>query len=111
MAEDIDIEVEEGSENVFADIGVREPEESLLRAKLAKQIAEIIERRDLNQTEVARILNVDQPKVSKLVRGRISGFTSDRLFRFLSALGHDVKIEVKAKQADRRRGKLVVVAA
>lgn len=111
MDEDINIGVEEGSENVFADIGVREPEESLLRAKLAKQIAEIIERRDLNQTEVARILNVDQPKVSKLVRGRISGFTSDRLFRFLLALGHDVKIEVKTKQADRRRGKLVVVAA
>jgi predicted XRE-type DNA-binding protein len=111
MAEDIQIQVEVGSENVFADIGVREPEESLLRAKLAKQITEIIERRDLTQGEVASILGVDQPKVSKLVRGRIAGFTSDRLFRFLTALGCDVTIEVRVPKKHRRRGKLVVVAA
>ena len=108
---DIDIQVEEGSENVFADIGVREPEESLLRAKLAKQIVGIIERRNLNQTQIADILGIDQPKVSKLIRGQISGFGSERLFRFLSALGCDVKIEVKARRAANRRGKLTVVAA
>src|SRR5271157_1750965 len=106
-----DIKFQEGSGNVFADIGVRDPEESLVRAKLAKQIVELIQKKGLRQNEVAEILGVDQPKVSKLVRGRITGFTSDRLFRFLSALGCDVKIEVKAKKAGRRRGKLVVVAA
>ena len=102
---------EESSGNVFADIGVREPEDAALRADLAKKITEIIASRGLSQVKVARILGVDQPKVSKLVRGRIAGFTSERLFRFLSALGCDVKIEVKAKKAGHRRGKLVVVAA
>lgn len=107
---------EEGSGNVFADIGVRHPEESLLRAKLAKQITEIIQKRGLNQSQIAAILGVDQPKVSKLVRGRISGFSSDRLLGFLTALGCDVRIEVRAAKASRRsgagsaRGRVIVAA-
>lgn len=105
-----DIKFQDGSDNVFADIGVREPKDSLLRAQLVKKIAEVIERKKLNQTQIARILGVDQPKVSKLVRGRISGFTSDRLLRFLTALGCDVEIEFKEKSADRARGKLIVAA-
>ena len=106
-----DIIFEDGGENVFADIGVREPEESLLRAKLAKRIADVIEKKGLGQAQIAQILGVDQPKVSKLVRGRISGFTSDRLLRFLTALGCDVRIEVKEKHASHRRGRIVVAAA
>src|SRR5271165_7589626 len=90
-----DIVHKEGSDNVFADIGVRDPEGSLVRANLAKQIAELIGRKGLRQNQVADILGVDQSKVSKLVRGRISGFTSDRLLRFLNRLGCDVKIEIR----------------
>jgi predicted XRE-type DNA-binding protein len=101
---------EEGSDNIFADIGVRNPEDSLLRAKLAKRIAEIVEREKLTQTQIARILGVDQSKVSKLVHGRISGFTSDRLLRFLTALGCDIRIEI-APSSVRRRGKVVIAAA
>jgi predicted XRE-type DNA-binding protein len=110
------VEFEEGSGNVFADIGVRHPEESLIRAKLAKQIGEIIQKKGFNQSQIASILGVDQPKVSKLVRGRISGFSSDRLLGFLTALGCDVRIEVRAPKASRRsgvrsrRGKVVVAA-
>lgn len=101
---------EDGGENVFADIGVADPEDSLLRAKLAKKIASVIEKKGLSQTQIARILGVDQPKVSKLVRGRISGFTSDRLLRFLTALGCDVRIEIKDGRSSRRRGKVVIAA-
>lgn len=107
---------EEGSGNVFEDIGVRHPEESLVRAELVKQISEIIKKRGLNQSRIAVILGVDQPKVSKLVRGRISGFSSDRLLGFLTALGCDVRIEVRAARPSRRsgvrntRGRVVVAA-
>jgi predicted XRE-type DNA-binding protein len=100
---------EDGGENVFADIGVRNPEDSLLRTKLAKRIAEVVERKELSQTQIARILGVDQSKVSKLVHGRISGFTSDRLLRFLTALGCDVRIEI-TERSPRRRGKVIVAA-
>ena len=98
-----EINFEKSSGNVFAD----RPEDAALRADLARKIAEVIESRGLNQVEVARILGVDQPKVSKLVRGRISGFTSDRLFRFLTALGCDVRIEIKRKPGG-SRGRMVV---
>jgi len=107
MSED---KFQDGSGNVFADIGVRDPEDSLLRAELIKKIAEVIARKKLSQARIARILGVDQPKVSQLVRGRISGFTSDRLFRFLTGLGCDVRIEVKEKRPGRTRGKLIVAA-
>src|SRR5271170_36701 len=103
------IHFEESSGNVFADIGVRDPEDAAFRADLVKKISEVIEDKGLSQNEIARILGIDQPKVSKLVRGRISGFTSDRLFRFLTALGCDVRIEIK-KKINSRRGKLVVAA-
>lgn len=105
-----EIYYEESSGNVFADLGVRDPEDAALRADLVKKISEVIERKGLSQTEIAKILGVDQPKVSKLVRGRISGFTSDRLFRFLTALGCDVRIEVKTTPATAhaKRGKLAV---
>jgi predicted XRE-type DNA-binding protein len=104
-----EINFEESSGNIFADIGVREPEDAALRADLTRKIAEVIESRGINQVEVARILGVDQPKVSKLVRGRIAGFTSDRLFRFLTALGCDVRIEITRKTGG-NRGRLVVAA-
>ena len=106
-----EIYFEESSGNVFEDLGVRNPEDASLRADLAKRIAEIIEGRKLSQADIAHTLGVDQPKVSKLVRGRISGFTADRLLRFLTALGCDVRIEVKAPPKKSRRGKLIVVAA
>src|SRR5258708_38845823 len=105
-----DIVYEEGSENVFADIGVRDPEGSLVRAKLAKQIAELIRRKRLRQNQVADILGVDQSKVSKLVRGRISGFTSDRLLRYLNALGCDIRIEIRSTRRTGQRCGRVVVA-
>ncbi|HZC45332.1 MAG TPA: helix-turn-helix transcriptional regulator [Candidatus Acidoferrum sp.] len=98
----------EGGENVFADIGVRDPEESLVRAKLAKQIAELIQRKALRQNQVANILGVDQSKVSKLVRGNISGFTSDRLLRYLNALGCDVRIQIRPNRTA-KRGRVMVV--
>ena len=109
MSKDIKV-YEDGSENVFADIGVRDPEDSLVRAKLAKQIVEIIEKKGLRQSEIADILGVDQSKVSKLVRGRISGFTSDRLLRFLNRLGCDVKIEIRRTRIVKTRGRISVVA-
>ena len=70
-----------GSGNVFADVGLPDAEDTLAKARLAEAIAEAIERRDLTQTETAAILGVDQPKISKIVNGRLEGFTQDRLMR------------------------------
>jgi predicted XRE-type DNA-binding protein len=105
-----DIKHVDGAENVFADIGVRDPEDSRVRANLAFKIAQLIKKRGLRQVDVAKLLQADQAKVSKLVRGRISGFTSDRLFRYLQALSCDVKIELKETRTQRIRGRIEVVS-
>ena len=86
---------EVSSGNVFADLDFDEPEEELARAELAHRIATIIEDRGLTQAEAAAILGINQPKVSALVRGRLEGFSLERLARYLIALGHDVEIVIR----------------
>ena len=82
MSDEHDIPVQARCGNVFSDLGRPDAEEALARVRLAQQIAEVIERKDLSQTEAAALMGIDQPKVSALMRGRLSGFSTDRLFRF-----------------------------
>ena len=97
-----------GTGNVFADLGYSRPEEAAAKAELAHKITKIIERRRLTQAAVAEVLDVDQPKISALTRGRLSGFSLDRLVRFLVLLGSDVQIVVKEQPRGRRRARLRV---
>jgi predicted XRE-type DNA-binding protein len=90
-----------GSDNIFADLGFANPEEELAKAKLVCALGAVIAERGLTQTRVAAMLGVDQPAVSKLLRGRTEGFTSDRLMRLLNLLDQDVDISVRPKRADR----------
>lgn len=92
-----EIKVYSGSGNVFADLGLPNSDELLIKAELVHQISELISERKLTQIEAAELLGVDQPKVSALVRGKLSGFSTERLFRFLNALGRNVEIRVIPK--------------
>lgn len=99
-----------GSGNVFADLGLPEPEERLAKAALAHALARLIRARGLTQKAAAERLAIDQPKVSHLLRGRLAGFSTERLLGFLTALGRDVDIVVKSPPRSRRRGRVRVVA-
>ena len=100
------------SGNVFADLGVKNPEEMLFKAQLALRIAEAMKARKLTQGAAADLLGIDQPKVSRLVRGQLYGFSSDQLLRFLTALGQDVEIVVRGPPGrPRAKGRLTVRAA
>jgi len=103
------IEIVRGSGNVFADLDLSNPEERLAKAKLAMRIQEIIDERGLTQTEAAEVLGVNQPKVSDLLRGRLKGFSTDRLFRFLNLLDQDVEITIREKPARRTHATVSVV--
>ncbi len=105
------INAEKSSGNVFADLGVADPDEALVKAELARQITEIISKRHMTQKEAAALLGIDQPKVSALIRGRLSGFSTERLFRFLNDLGQDVEIFIKAKSPSREYATTSVAAA
>ncbi len=91
------LERELSSGNVFADLGLPDAEEHLVKAGLVLKIGGTIRARGMTQAEAAGALGIDQPKVSALLRGRFRGYSVERLMRFLVALGHDVEIVVKAK--------------
>lgn len=82
-----DFETSSGS--VFADLGASNPEERLAKAKLAMQINILIKEKGLSQKAAAELLGIDQPKISALYKGKLAGFSLERLFRFLNILGQD----------------------
>jgi predicted XRE-type DNA-binding protein len=96
------------SGNVFADLGLPNPEEALAKAELAHKITVLIRERGLTQAQTAKLLGVDQPKVSALVRGRLTGFSLERLMRFLLLLGQDIKITVMASPRTRSQARVLV---
>src|ERR1700726_4546050 len=99
--------VTEGSGNVFADLGLPNADQELMKARLTLQISRIIKDRGLTQTEAGKILGIPQPHVSALARNRSGNFSVGRLLDFLTALGQDV--EIKVKPAHKEQGELSVV--
>ena len=96
-----DLRIIESSGNVFADLGLPNSEEELLKARLIWQIADTIGAQGLKQAEAAKLLGLKQPDVSGLLHGKTNGFSVDRLLRLLNRLGKDVKITVKTKPRSR----------
>jgi predicted XRE-type DNA-binding protein len=90
--------VQISSGNVFADIGFEDAEERLLKAKLVTKIAQLIDKKGWTQAQTAERTGLDQPKVSRLLRGQLSGFSADRLFAILNRLGHSVEVRISAKE-------------
>jgi len=88
-------EVREGSSNVFADLKLPDAEGLNAKAQIAYRVCQILEERKLTQKQAAELLGIDQPKISALLRGRLDGFSSDRLFRFLNALDRDIEIVIR----------------
>jgi predicted XRE-type DNA-binding protein len=105
------VTVEKSSGNVFADLWLKNREELLAKAQLVQRIADIIAERKLTQARAAKLLGIDQPKVSALLRGRLDGFSTDRLFRFLNALGRDVEIVIRTARRDGAADTRVVSAS
>jgi len=103
--------VEMGSGNIWTDLGFPDAEERQAKALLSDAIEEAIKHRRLTQTQAAVILRVDQSKVSKIVRGRVSHYSLDRLIRFLNALDRDVDIVIRPKAKSRKKAALKVIAA
>jgi predicted XRE-type DNA-binding protein len=94
--------------NVFADLGLPHPEQELLKSRLTLQIYRLIKERGLKQAEAGKILGIQQPHVSALMRNRAGSFSVERLMEFLTALGQDVEITIKPTRG--QRGEMSVVA-
>lgn len=94
-----EIPVEPGSGNVFADLGFEDAEELQTKAELTRQLRKRIEMLKLTQVQAGERLGIGQPDVSKLVNGRVTGFSVDRLLALLNALAVDVEIKLRPRRA------------
>jgi predicted XRE-type DNA-binding protein len=103
-----EVEFTVGGDNLYADLGFAEPELELAKAKLARQISALIRARGLNQKQAAAILGLDQPGVSRLMRGRLGVYSTERLMQLLTRLDVDVEISVVAKEPSRPTGRITV---
>lgn len=88
------VKIEEGSTNVYADLGYNNAEEMQRKASLAAEIARAIKARHLTQDAAAELLGIDQAKISKITRGQFRGVSEAKLLELVAKLGHNVKIIV-----------------
>jgi predicted XRE-type DNA-binding protein len=98
----------ESSGNVFADLGLADPGTRLAKAELARSITAIIQERGLTQREAARVLGIDQPKVSAITRGRLGDFSLERLLMLVNRLGMDIDIAVSPNPEPSRPPRMIV---
>ena len=105
------IEVRTGSNNVFADLGLENSAELLVKAELTRKISSSITQQKMSLTEAAELLGLEQTRLSDLINGQLSSFSTEQLFRFLNDLGRDVEIVVKAKSQSHTRAHTKVVAS
>ena len=103
--------IEHGSTNVYADLGLENAEEMLVKAQLATKIGEIIKRRKLTQVQAAELLGMTQPKLSNLLRGQFRGISEAKMLECLTRLGRNVEIVVKPVGRSQSTGHVSVVFA
>jgi predicted XRE-type DNA-binding protein len=97
---DKETDYETGSGNVFADLGLDDAEELLIRAKLGHTIRMILEKKGLKQREISALLKIDQAEVSKLMNGKYHLFSEGRLFSFLNRLDRKVTVQISPLNKD-----------
>jgi len=101
----------QSSGNVFADLGLPNAEELGTKLRLCVAINRILEARKMTQVEAARVLGVTQPKVSALRGYKLENFSVERLMHFVTALEHDVVIEIRPRGRAKREARVMVVIA
>lgn len=104
-------DIEAGSTNVYADLGLPDAEEMWIKAQLATKIGDIIKRRKLTQVQAAELLGITQPKLSGLLRGQFRGISETKMLECLTRLGRDIQIVVKSAPRSRTEGHVSVVFA
>lgn len=104
------IKFTKSSGNVFSDMGFKNSKERLVKAELALKINQLIEERKLKQVEAAKILGINQPKISAISNGRLNDFSIERLIEFLNRLDQDVEIVVHEKPKRTKRPAYFTVA-
>ncbi len=104
-------DIEKSSGNVFADLGLPDAEEMLVKARLAAKIGEIIKHRHLTQQQASEILSMPQSKISNMLRGNFRGISEAKMLECLNLLGRDIQIIIKKAPRTHSTGQTSVVFA
>jgi len=105
-----DVNIEQGSGNIFADLGRSDSDAHQLKADLVMRIDDIVRSRGLSQVQAGELMGLSQPDVSRLLRGNFRDYSMERLMRLLTMLGRDVDIVIR-KPTSPRQGRLSIDAA
>jgi len=90
-------EYEIGSGNVFADLDLPDAEELQLKSSLISEIGKLMKERRLTQTQLAALPDLDQPRVSRLLRGHLDEFSVEKLLSIVNRLGHRVEVKISER--------------
>ncbi|MET0632214.1 MAG: helix-turn-helix transcriptional regulator [Xanthobacteraceae bacterium] len=105
------IQVELGSDNIFADLGLAEADAHYLKAQIVAEIYRLTKQRKLTQTRAARRMGISQPEVSRMFKGHFREYSVDRLMEFLTAFDRDVEIVVKPHKKAGKQGRITFIPA
>jgi len=105
------IDAEIGSGNIFADLGLPDAEETLLKAKLVVVLHRLIQGRQLSQSAAAKLLGVSQPDLSHIFRGQFRGWSIELLMRMLTAFEQDIEIVVRPHHKAGETGSIILSVA
>lgn len=103
------VKITKSSGNVFTDLGLSDADDLKFKTGLVVQIHKLINSRKLTQLETSKLVNVPQPKLSALMKGDFTGFSTDRLFRILQDLGQDIEIKITPAVKPTTHGKVTVL--
>lgn len=95
-----------GGKSVCDEIGIPMSPIDMLKVNLAAFVSRIVQDKGMTQAEAADVLGIDQPKVSKLLRGRLAEFSVERLIGFVLALGQPIDLSIGSDKKTKRRVKL-----
>jgi len=105
------VDIQKSSGNVYADLGLPDAEEMLVKARLAAKIGEIIKHRHLTQQQASETLGMPQSKISNMLRGNFRGISESKMIECLNLLGRDIQIVVKKAPRTHSTGQTSVVFA
>lgn len=111
MAKPSKIRITPSSGNIFADLRLPNAGEKHTKVRLALTINKILKEKALRQEAAAKLLELNQPKISALANYQLEGFSVERLLLSINALGHDVAFVIRRKQQSKRTGMILVTVA
>ena len=100
------IEAQESSGNVFADLGLPDSEDRLLKAGIVSELQRLIKERELTQVKAAKLVGISQPDLSHLLRGDFDDYSAERLMKMLTAFEQDIEIIMKPHRKAGQRGRI-----